>query len=306
MAYIYSILTQSQELLKRAGITSYKLDAEILLFHIMGINKADFIRKPDMTASEKQISQFNQLIKKRINSMPVAKLIGYKEFYSLEFKVSTDVLDPRPDTETLIDTVQKFFPIKNPPTKTEDLMEGKKPDKPGDAGRVNEISILDLGTGSGNIIITLATIYKNAKLCAADISEEALKIAKENAVTHNVENRISFIKSNFLQEVTGKYDLIISNPPYIETSTIKSLDKEVKQYDPLTALDGGEDGLDCYNIIAKNAANYLNIGGYVIVEIGFNQKDTVTDVFLSNNFNLNAQIKDIGGNYRCLVFNIDS
>jgi len=276
---IYSILTKSQELLKEANIVSYRLDAEILLFHVLNIDKTDFVRDPHIIIPQNKIDEFNLLINKRLEFVPVAKLIGKKEFYSLEFKVNQHVLDPRPDTETLIDAVLKYLP-----------------------NQKENLAFLDMGTGSGNIAITLATLYCNTQLTAIDISVQALEIARENAKEHNVGNNILFKKSNFFENVKGKYDLIISNPPYIETKTIDSLDKEVKLFDPMLALDGGNDGLHCYKLIADNAVNFLNKNGYIILEIGYNQKDLVIKVFENHGYILKAQIKDLGKNNRCLVF----
>lgn len=279
MPNIYSILTQSQELLKEANIVSYRLDAEILLFHVLNIDKADFVKDPHIIIPQNKIDEFNSLINKRLEFVPVAKLIGKKEFYSLEFKVNQHVLDPRPDTEILIDTVLKYLP-----------------------NQKANLAFLDMGTGSGNIAITLATLYCNSALTAIDISTQALEIARENAKQHNASNNILFKKSNFFENVKGKYDLIISNPPYIETKTIDSLDKEVKLFDPMLALDGGKDGLYCYKLIAKNAVSFLNKNGYIILEIGYNQKNLVTHIFENHGYSLQDHIKDLGNNDRCLVF----
>ena len=210
MVDIYSILTQSQELLKQTGIDSYKLDAEILLCHVKNISKSTLITDPKATMSPEEINKFHSLIAKRLEHMPIAKIIAKKEFYGLEFTVNKDVLDPRPDTETLIDIVLKYFP-----------------------NQKDKLSFLDIGTGSGNIAITLATLYPDTTILATDISDKALNIAQCNAKTHNVNKQIKFLTSDLFQHINGKFDLIISNPPYIETDNIDLLADEVKLFDQI-------------------------------------------------------------------------
>ena len=272
------ILTEAQTKLKKSDVTTYKLDAEILLLHTLKLNKTDLITQGNnisITATQLQI--FNNLIGQRIQHKPIAKIIGYKEFYSLNFKVNNYVLDPRPDTEILIDTILKLI-----------------------SDKAAHLNILDIGTGSGNIAITLATLLKNSKITALDISLQALETAIINAKQHQVSNQITFLQSNIFSKVTEKFDLIISNPPYIKTSDINKLAHDVKCYDPISALDGGVDGLEFYKNIAANSKKYLKNNGYIIIEIGYDQKTQIIDIF--KEYNLYKSLKDYGGNDRCLVF----
>jgi release factor glutamine methyltransferase len=275
---ISTILKTAQETLKKLAITSYQLDAEILLLHVLKLNKIDLITQGNkINISDQQLDQFNLLIKQRCTHKPIAKIIGSKEFYSLDFKVSQDVLDPRSDTEILISVIEKLITNKN-----------------------NKLKILDIGTGSGAIAISLAKLLPQADLTAVDISKQALKIAKYNATKHLLDKRIAFVKSNIYQNITEKFDLIISNPPYIASKVINELPKEVRLYDPITALDGGEDGLDFYRKIALNSRRFLNDGGKIALEIGYNQKEDVINIF--KDYNLILAKKDYGNNDRCLIF----
>ena len=193
----------------------------------------------------------------------------------LDFYVDENVLVPRPDTEILVEEVINI------------------------AKQINKskINILDLCTGSGAIAVSIGAYIKNAKITAADISSKALNVAKENAKKNNVQ--IELIKSDMFENVTGKYDIIVSNPPYIETKTIRSLDKDV-QNEPIIALDGGDDGLDFYRIIAYNADKFLKEDGKIFVEIGYNQKESVMKIFNTNFTNITC-VKDLAGNDRVII-----
>ena len=195
----------------------------------------------------------------------------------LNFYVNENVLIPQPDTEILVEeTIEK---IKN-------LMS-------------NNIKILDLCTGSGAIAISIAKLMSN--ITATDISEKALKIAKTNAQNNNVQNKIKFINSNMFQNINEKFDVILSNPPYIETNTIKTLSKEV-QNEPKLALDGGQDGLEFYRIIAKNAHKHLNKNGIIMLEIGYNQRKAVTQIFEETKKYKNIECKkDYSNNDRIII-----
>ena len=272
------ILTEAQTKLKESGIRTYKLDTEILLLHALKLNKTDLITQGNnITITAQQLQIFDNLIAQRMQHKPIAKIIGYKEFYSLNFKVNNYVLDPRPDTEILIDTILKLI-----------------------SNKAAHINILDIGTGSGNIAITLATILKNAKITAIDISLQALETAIINAKQHQVNQQITFLQSDIFSKITEKFDLIISNPPYIKTTDIAKLANDVKSYDPISALDGGVDGLEFYKNIAVHSKKYLKNNGYIIIETGYDQKTQIIDIF--KDYHLHKSVKDYGGNDRCLVF----
>lgn len=275
---ISTILKNAQEILKKSAIATYQLDAEILLLHVLKLNKIDLITQGNkINISVQQLKQFNIFIKQRSEYKPIAKIIGSKEFYSLDFKVSQDVLDPRSDTEILIFAIEKLI-----------------------TDKTYKFKMLDIGTGSGVIAISLAKLFPQAQITAIDISKPALDIAKYNANKHQLETRINFLQSDIYQNINEKFDLIISNPPYIASNIIADLPKDVKLYDPITALDGGLDGLDFYRNIALNSKKFLNNNGKIILEIGYDQKAAVLDIF--QDYKLILAQKDYGNNDRCLIF----
>lgn len=225
--------------------------------------------------SAENVREINKNLNKRKQKMPVSKIFKHAYFYGQEFKIDNGVLSPRQDSEILVETALKY--IKNNRLKT----------------------ALDLCTGSGCLAISVA---KNAKISvtASDISTHAINIAKQNAKNNAAE--VKFVKSDMFKNVRGKFDLIISNPPYIETATCQNLDDEVRLYDPILALDGGADGLDFYKIIAANAKNFLTEGGYLILEIGHNQKRAVKNAF--SEYNFVECVLDLGGRDRVMVFKL--
>ena len=202
----------------------------------------------------------------------------------IEFYVDEKVLIPQPDTEILVEEVLKIYE-KNLNNKEEN----------------NNIKILDICTGSGAIAISISKILKNVDITASDISKDALEIAKKNAINNNVE--IEFIKSNMFENINNKYNIIVSNPPYIKTDIIKTLDRQV-QNEPLIALDGGEDGLEFYRILVKESKKYLKENGFICMEIGFDQKEEVEKLLIDNNYSNIYCKKDLSENDRIVVANI--
>lgn len=223
-------------------------------------------------------------IERRKKNEPVSKIIGTKGFWALDFFVSKDVLDPRSDSETLIESVLTYF---------------KEKDKP--------LEILDICTGSGCLLISLLYEYKNARGIGLDVSEKALEIAQKNGKGYNAKFvKDDIFKSDFAKNL-GVFDIIISNPPYIPTEDIKELGENVRLYDPLLALDGGKDGLDAYRALAKQTGKLLKENGLVFFEIGIHQKEDVTKIMQNENFERIAVKKDLGGITRVLIFKkIDS
>lgn len=271
-----------QKLLKEHAIEPYQLDAEILLLKATNLTKTELYCKPDLEINAKNYQVFLDLLAERLKFKPISKIIGSKEFYSLDFITTTDTLDPRADTETLIDACQKLL---NP----------------------NKIyNFLELGTGTGCIIITLLKIFNVSRGTSRDISKEALIIAKENSLIHQVEGRLSLELANMFDGLQQKYDLIISNPPYIKTAELDILAPEVKYFDPNLALDGGADGLDYYRIISKNSKNHLTENGVVILEIGYQQATDIKEILHQENFTIIEEFKDLAGHIRCLACKANS
>lgn len=271
-------LQQGQKLLKEALIGSYLIDAELLLLETCKVNKTTLYCNPELELSKQQYHDFLALIKLRQKHKPVSKIIGYKEFYSLNFRTNQHTLDPRPDTETLIDACKT-------------LLNPKK-----------QYSFLEIGTGTGCIIITLLKIFNVSRGTSRDISQEALKIAALNSQDHHLEDRLILEENSMFDDLKLKYDLIISNPPYIKKAQLDLLAPEVKNFDPHLALYGGIDGLDYYKIIAMEAKTHLTLKGVILLEIGYDQANEVKELFKQEAYSLIEQYKDLAGHIRCLAF----
>ncbi|EJF84295.1 protein-(glutamine-N5) methyltransferase, release factor-specific [Bartonella elizabethae Re6043vi] len=277
-----NVIQQTREKLRTKGILEADLDAKILVEWITGINAAERISRPDMHVSSEQIIQIEQAVQRRIAGEPVYRIIGIREFYGIPLKLSQETLEPRPDTETLIDLVLPFL---------KKQVENSK-----------KITLLDMGTGSGAIAIAILKQIPQSYAVAVDISEDALKTAIKNAKNAEVIHRFTPLLSDWFDAITDHFDFIVSNPPYIPAKDIKKLAKEVRLYDPLRALIGGEDGLDFYRKLAHEAANHLKENGYVAVEIGYSQEKDVCDLFEKNGFQCLEIRKDLSGIPRALLF----
>ena len=250
------LLAWTEDFLRKKGIEAARLEAQILLAHALGCKKIDLYVRHEEEPAEDRRTAFREMIKKRAEGMPVAYLVGHREFYSLEFAVSPAVLIPRPETETLV-------------------MEALRRLKPLAAPRV-----LDLGTGSGAIAVAIAKQHQTAQVVAVDVSPAALAVASSNAQRHGVAERVTFVEGDLFGPVAGQtFDLIVSNPPYIAPAEFPSLDVGVRDFEPRGALDGGPDGLDFYRRIAAQAADFLAAGGAVLVEMGATQDAPVRELF---------------------------
>lgn len=237
-------------------------EAELLFSEILDCSRLSLYLNKRTLLPKVKSSLVSSVLKRRIKGEPIQYILGKTEFMGLEFKVTPDVLIPRLETEILIETAIKYL---SPNTY-----------------RLTPINILDLGTGSGCVAVSLAKLIKNAKITAVDISDKALSIAKENAELNNVS--IDFIQSDLFHSydlIPNTYDLIVSNPPYIPRAEIEKLAPEI-QYEPRIALDGGEDGLDFYHRIFKESAPYLRENGFLILEIGFGQKTLLENILSSS------------------------
>ena len=261
--------------LNNAGISSFDLEAKELICAAAGIPPHDFSLHMSMFLSEEVCARANDFAERRIAGEPCAYILGEWDFYGLTFNVNRDVLIPRPDSETLVDVILSLA-IKN--------RDG--------------LRILDLCTGSGCIGISLAVHIPNADVVLGDISENALVVASGNIKKHDLENRVHVIKCDALEsadEDMGKFDIIVCNPPYISSKEINQLDISVKDFEPHTALDGGEDGLKFYRSIAKNWKPSLTEGGILIFEAGYNQSQDIIQIMSSNGYSRIESSKDLTG-----------
>ena len=251
---IKALLQWTTEFLSKKGVESPRLDAQILLAHVMGCPKIELIARSNDEPTDDERTRFKELIRQRVEGWPVAYLVGHRDFFLLSFEVSPAVLVPRPDTETLVELALRT--VKGNPT------------------------ILDLGTGSGCIAVSLAHQCKGATVTAIDVSPDAIDIAKRNAVRHGVGNRITFLTGDLFAPLSGSpFDLIVSNPPYISHAELADLPADVREHEPRVALDGGPDGLAFYRRIANEASAFLKSGGSVMVEIGWTQEPAVRALF---------------------------
>jgi release factor glutamine methyltransferase len=222
------------KILAEGGIETNSLDARIILKEIFNFDEKELILNSDLILSESKISKVQKIITRRLNLEPVSKIFGKRDFYNSTFSISDDVLDPRPETENIVEIANNFI-----------LEKGYE-------------SFIDLGTGSGCIILSILKENKNLTAVGVDISIDAINIAKKNSKDMNLEKRSSFLVSNWLSSIYSSYDLIISNPPYIPSDEIITLSKTVKNFDPLISLDGGQDGLKCYKEISKYINSVIN------------------------------------------------
>ena len=262
--------------LKYNNIRTHKLDSELLLSKILNKKREEIIANLKQKIDLKKINEFNKLIYRRSLQEPMAYIINEKEFWSKKFEVNTKTLIPRPETELMLYNLIRMFSKKS-------------------------ISILDIGTGSGCILISLLGDIINAKGIGIDISEKALNIAKKNALNHGVLNRVKFFKRSISNLYHLKFDLIVSNPPYIQTRDLKNLDDCIKKYEPKIALDGGNDGLDVIKKVIYKSCEILKLNGLLAIEIGNGQFKKVSNILYKKLFRIEYNIKDYGSNTRCLI-----
>lgn len=255
-----------------------KYDAYQLLADRVGIARQELRSNKDKIISDGVIIQFQADLKELIEGKPLHRILGYRYFWKDKFELSFDTLEPRPDTEILIEACLKHVPNKK-----------------------GAHRILDLGTGSGCILASLLMEYPNAAGVGVDISKGALDTAQINATYLGISDRVEWMQSDWLANVDGTFDIIISNPPYIPSLDIHELSATVQSYDPLKALDGGEDGLDAYRHLAEHLPRIIKENTLIILEIGYDQGESVPALFKASGYNIVTLEKDYGGHHRCLV-----
>lgn len=276
------LLRKARRQLAEAGIVDAALDARLLVEHFSGTTRTQAISQPDRMIDPATVAAVEAALARRISGEPVHRILGFREFYGLRLSLSKETLEPRPDTETLVEAVLPFV---------RQAVQGK-----------GACSILDLGTGTGAIALALLSAVPQAVATGVDISADALATAARNGADLGLDGRFCTLQSDWFEKISDRYDAIVSNPPYIAGKEIATLQKEVRDFDPLRALDGGADGLDAYRIIAGGTAAYLEKDGIVAVEIGSTQKDDVTALFGQAGFRAVEAVRDLAGNDRVLVF----
>lgn len=273
---IGELINLSAGYLEGKGCSSPRLDAELLLGHVLGLDRLDLYLNFDKPLNSGEVEKYRSLIGRRGQRIPVAYLTGEKEFYKIPLRVNHHVLIPRPETEFVVDKV----------------MELVDPER--------SCNVLELGTGSGAIAIALACQDPDLRVTAVDISLEALQVAQENAKRLELDNQIDFVKSDLFSEISGTYSIICSNPPYIRREELQSLSPEVSS-EPTRALDGGSDGLEFYRRILNQAASFLEQPGFVVLEIGWDQASDVRSIGEAAGFAWIETLQDYSGQDRVVV-----
>ncbi len=271
-----NLIKESLTKLKQKNISNPELDLRILLKHAS--KKNNEIILSNLNVDNIDIVKFKFYLQKRLNREPIAKIINNKSFWKNNFYVNSFVLDPRPETELIIEEVLNIYKNKN-----------------------SKLKILDIGTGSGCIAISIAKEYKNAFITAIDISKKALEVAEKNLKIHNCDDQIKLKLIDF-KNINCKFDLIVSNPPYLTTNQYNNTDPEVKNFEPKLALVGGDDGLKFYKEYSNNLKNLMNKQGYFVCEIGNNQRQNCEEIFQNSGLHLNKIVHDLQGIERILSF----
>jgi release factor glutamine methyltransferase len=277
---VRALLAWTADYLTKKGVESARLEAQILLAHVMGCPRIELVARSNDEPTEAERNRFKELIRRRVEGWPVAYLVGRREFYLLSFEVSPAVLIPRPDTETLV---------------LEALNRLKGQAAP---------AVLDLGTGSGCVAVSLAHQCPGARVTAVDISPDALEVARRNAEQHGVADRVAFLGGDLFAPLPAgaAFDLIVSNPPYVTPGELAELAPEVRDHEPRVALDGGPDGLAFYRRIAADAGRFLRPGGLLLVEVGWTQEPAVRTIFEERpELTVGPSVKDRAGRLRVVA-----
>jgi release factor glutamine methyltransferase len=260
---------------RNAGIESPELDARILVGHALGLDHAALISNGPRTLDEASAAKVTTAVSRRLAGEPVSRILGTREFWGMSFAVTPAVLDPRADTETIVELALAVIDRHGP--------------------RTRPLRVADLGTGSGAILLALLSELQNAHGTGTDISRDALAVARRNAQALGLDTRADFVASDYGKALRGPFDLVVSNPPYIASGEIAGLAREVRDHDPLGALDGGPDGLTAYRAIAAEAPRLLVPGGHLVVEIGAGQQADVERLFVAAGLEIAATRHDLSG-----------
>ena len=274
---IFEAIKKGDAILRESGIKSYKIDSEILMSSVIKKNRTDIILNSKTELSQKNYNLYENLIIQRSKQKPIAYLTGKKEFWKYEFSVTKDVLIPRPDTEIIVEKTLKLTKNKN------------------------KLKVLEIGIGSGCILLSILKERKSFYGTGIDISKKTIEICKINCKNLGLSSRVKLFKTDIDNFRYGKYDLIISNPPYIKKFDLKYLEKEVSFYEPKPALDGGLDGLSELKRVILNSSKLIKRNGKLVLEIAFDQAESVKSILKQNEFYINEIIKDLSKKNRCII-----
>ena len=274
---IQNAIKEGSKTLKYHNCKTPLLDSEIIMSKIICKDRHFIILNPDLVVKKNDLDNFKKLIEKRSKGNPIPYLIGTKSFWKNDFEVDSNVLIPRPDTELIIEETLKISKYKN------------------------KLKILDIGVGSGCILLSVLNEKKNFYGVGIDISKKCIDLSKKNSFKLNLDKRAKFFKSNVDNFNYGKYDLIISNPPYIKKFDLKYLEKDVVNFEPKLALNGGLDGLSEIRKVINKSSELIKTNGKLILEIGFNQKEKVKNILIKKGFYINRVLKDLAKKDRCII-----
>ena len=275
---VLKLINNGSKKLRDKNINSYKIDSEILLSEVLNQTREKILINLDKKIDTKKIGNFYRFIQRRSSREPIAYILKKKEFWSRSFLVDYNTLIPRPETELLVEKIVKIFKTKN-------------------------IYVLDIGTGTGCILLSILTELKNSKGVGIDISSKTIRVANANLKKHKLTNRAKFYKRSLDEIYHNKFDLIVSNPPYIMKKDLKNLNEDIKKFEPKLALDGGNDGLDVIKKVIYKSKNILKIKGMLALEIGNEQYRKVSKILIDNNYRIKHVIKDYKDNIRCVFAN---
>jgi len=278
---ILELINNGSRKLKNKKIYSHKLDSEILLSRVLNKTREELLISLNQKIEPQKINDFYKLVDRRSLKEPIAYILEKKEFWSKNFLVNKNTLIPRPETELMVEKIVKIF-------KTKDIF------------------ILDIGTGTGCILLSILGELKNSKGIGIDISSKAIKIANENSKKHKLTQRTKFYRRSLSEIYQNKFDLIVSNPPYIMRKDIKNLNEDIKKFEPKLALDGGNDGLDVIKKVIYKSKSILKIKGMLALEIGNEQFRKVSKILRSNKFKTRYLVRDYRSNIRCILSTLEN
>jgi len=273
---IQSAITGGTDILKGKSVNSAQLDSEILLAKILKKNREEMLVNLDQKVTPQIIKSFDKLIERRSSKEPIAYILKKKEFWSKNFYVDKNTLIPRPETELMVEKIVSIFKNK-------------------------DIQILDIGTGTGCILLSILSELKQSRGIGVDISQRAIRIAIKNSIKHKLSHKVKFYKKSLTEVYDSKFDLIVSNPPYIKKKDIKNLEDDIKKFEPKLALDGGNDGLDVIRKVIYKSRSILKLNGMLALEIGNEQFKKVSKILRDNSFKSKFLVKDYKDNIRCIL-----
>lgn len=273
-----SAIQEAARRFESAGVTGAALDARLLVAHAIGAEPEILVTDPGRRLSDAERETLETLVRRRERREPISHLLGRREFWSLEFRVTADTLDPRPDSETLIEAALAAI---------ED--------------RAAPLRILDLGTGTGCLLLALLSELPRARGVGIDISTAALAVARDNAAALGLGERAVFRQGDWGNGLTGRFDIIVANPPYVRRGDIAGLQPEIARFEPRQALDGGPDGLDCYRALSQHIRRLQTPGGFAAIEIGDGQDTEISGIFLNSGLEIQDAKDDLNGIRRCLI-----